>query len=343
MEYSFSRHDHRVEATEFDPTFYHENHAAASLTPLFRHFNLIIQGVRSLPDSIAIHLNSALKGTVFLRRGMAKQIEAIRHGHDTSHTSSSHVTVFHDILSSKLPEREKTTDRLADEALLLIGAGTETTSWTMTVATFHLLSNPSILRKLKEELQSVDPEADGHVPLATLQALPYLTATINEALRLTYGATHRLHRIFHEPLTYTPSSLAPFSPSNPQPNQEYFIPPSTPVSMTAVDLHQNPAIFPLPHSFRPERWIEDASLSKYQMAFSKGTRKCIGMNLAYAELYTCLAAVLVKFGSKEVRMNGDVGVLELVGTTEEDVRLWGDSFLPMQKPGSLGVRAVVKS
>lgn len=67
------------------------------------------------------------------------------------------------------------------------------------------------------------------------------------------------------------------------------------------------------------------------------------MNLAYAELYiSCLASVFSKFSSK-VRDETDIGILELVGTTIEDAKLSGDYSIPAQKPGSLGVRAVVTS
>lgn len=67
------------------------------------------------------------------------------------------------------------------------------------------------------------------------------------------------------------------------------------------------------------------------------------MALAYAELYSSPASVFSKFGNKEVRDETDIGILELVGTTIEDVKLWGDCFLPVPKPGSFGVRAIVRS
>lgn len=168
MEYSFSRHWHRVGAPDFDPTWLQQNHAGATRLPLFRHLHFILDVLRSLPSSVAQRLGSGLKGLVLLRRGMVTQIESIRSGHDTSHASSTHSTIFHDILSSKLPEHEKTTVMLAEETQSLIAAGTETTSWTLTVATFYLLANPSILRKLKEELRSVDPKAEGHTPNPTI-------------------------------------------------------------------------------------------------------------------------------------------------------------------------------
>jgi hypothetical protein len=66
------------------------------------------------------------------------------------------------------------------------------------------------------------------------------------------------------------------------------------------------------------------------------------MALAYNEQYSYLASVFSKLGSKEVRDETDIGVLELVGTTIEDIKLWGDSFLPAQTPGSLKVRVIVR-
>jgi cytochrome P450 len=57
-------------------------------------------------------------------------------------------TVFHSMLNSGLPDSEKSPARLAEEAVLLVGAGTHTTSWALSVACFHLLSQPELLRKL---------------------------------------------------------------------------------------------------------------------------------------------------------------------------------------------------
>ena len=77
------------------------------------------------------------------------QIEEIRkNGFDKE---DEHKTVFHTLLQSDLPAKEKETKRLADEAVLLVGAGTHTTSFILAVLTFYLLSNPPLLRKLREE------------------------------------------------------------------------------------------------------------------------------------------------------------------------------------------------
>jgi len=74
------------------------------------------------------------------------------------------------------------------------------------------------------------------------------------------------------------------------------------------------------------------------VSFTKGSRQCIGINLAYAELYLVLAKIFRAYGSKEVRGEDDVGYLELFETEIDDVKLSRDFFLPLTRVGSQGVR-----
>jgi len=78
---------------------------------------------------------------------------------------------------------------------------------------------------------------------------------------------------------------------------------------------------------------------KHMVAFSKGSRACLGINLAYAELYLCLAGVFRGFGG--VGMGAEEGSLELVGTGVEDVTCNADLIIPGVKVGSQGVRVRV--
>jgi hypothetical protein len=51
-------------------------------------------------------------------------------------------------------------------------------------------------------------------------------------------------------------------------------------------MHHNETVFPDSHRFKPERWLDPAErkrLEKYMVAFSKGSRQCIGIQ------YVCLA------------------------------------------------------
>lgn len=232
--------------------------------------------------------------------------------------SNTHPTVFHDLLHSDLPASEKTLIRLRDEGQTIIAAGQITTAAFLKMTTFHLLANPPILQKLKEELTSAIPNAWTPAPLQKLEKLPYLSAVILEGFRMSYGVTHRLQRVSpHTSLTY----------------RSWTIPAGTPVGMTSIFMHENPNLFPSPRTFRPERWLEPAAkeqgLEKYLVNFGKGTRSCLGINLAHAEIYLTLAAVFRRFE------------LELYETTREDVDLVHDFFNPSPRKDSKGVRVLV--
>ncbi|KAF9016942.1 cytochrome P450, partial [Hymenopellis radicata] len=60
---------------------------------------------------------------------------------------------------------------------------------------------------------------------------------------------------------------------------------------------KNPDIFLDPDEFKPERWIgpDARKLDKYLVAFSRGPRNCVGMKLAWCELYLTFANLMRKF------------------------------------------------
>ena len=156
-----------------------------------------------------------------------------------------------------------------------------------------------------------------HPKWSDLEQLPYLSAIITEGLRIGYGVTHRLQRLF-------PDTTLQYD--------KYAIPASTPVSMTSVLIHDDPSLFPDPRTFKPERFLENPWLKKYLVVFSRGTRQCAGLNLAYAELYLGLAAV---FAPGRFRW-------ELWETGLEDVETEHDFFGAYPRLGSKGIRVVVK-
>lgn len=63
-------------------------------------------------------------------------------------------------------------------------------------------------------------------------------------------------------------------------------------------LHQNSEAFPEPKEFKPERWLNPAErqrLDKYIACFGGGSRICLGINLAYMEIYYLCAIQVRKF------------------------------------------------
>ena len=77
------------------------------------------------------------------------------------------------------------------------------------------------------------------------------------------------------------------------------------------------------------------------MSFNAGSRICIGINLAWAELYLCLAAIFNNFIGKDYRGEEDKGILELHETDLCDVEMKADMFSPVVKDRSEGVRVMI--
>jgi len=185
-------------------------------------------------------------------------------------------------------------------------AGAETTARTLVVGTCHLLSNPHVMNSLMKELTTATPRFPGKAPLAELDQLPYLTAIIDEVLRISCVVSHRLQRVC---LDQTISF------------HEWSIPPGTPTSMTSTLAHNNAIIFPDPNSSKTGRWlpleIEGKRRRNHPVPFSKGSRQCLGKSLAYAELYMGFAAMFREFESK-------MGLVDTV--RERDVDVSHDMF-----------------
>ena len=151
--------------------------------------------------------------------------------------------------SPLLGQGDKTVTRILAETQAILGAGTETTGNTLSVLTYHVLSEPSIHRRLRRELRDAEVgySADNTLlDYRMLEKLPYLQACIKEALRLATGVSSRLPRTHRTaPVSYTDPS-----------GKKYTFPPGTVISMSILDLHYNDSIFPAARSFKPERWLE---------------------------------------------------------------------------------------
>ena len=233
--------------------------------------------------------------------------------------------MFTDIFDSNLPPQEKTIPRLQQEAAGVVGAAIETTKTTLSVASFHILHNPEILRRLTTELQEASFSDPDQPTWSELEQLPYLTAVIKESLRLGYGVAQRLPRISkHKAIQY----------------DTYCIPPGTPFSMSSYLQHTS-SVFNDCFAFNPDRWLttakvasapgrEEKSLDRFFVPFSKGTRWCLGQNLAWAQLYIGLATLFRRVD------------LELFETGPEAVSAAREYFVPLPPPETKGVRVIVR-
>jgi cytochrome P450 len=95
-------------------------------------------------------------------------------------------------------------------------------------------------------------------------------------------------------------------------------------------VHTDENIWPEPFKFNPQRWLDDPKLTRHLVAFGRGSRSCLGMNLGYAELYLAIAYLFRRFK------------FELHDTTEDrDIKVKRDTFIGLPDKSSKGVRVKV--
>jgi cytochrome P450 len=82
--------------------------------------------------------------------------------------------MFDNLVDPAVPASERTLDRLQDEGLVVLGAGTETVAHTLTMSMFYLCKNQDVLQRLRTELKQVLPTPSSTASLVELEKLPYL-------------------------------------------------------------------------------------------------------------------------------------------------------------------------
>lgn len=88
--------------------------------------------------------------------------------------------IFDVIRDSNLPAPEKTPARMASEAFEILGAGSLTTAKVASNTSFYILADPNVRMRLQDELQEAFPDAQKHLPLKTLEELPYLVSLLHQ-------------------------------------------------------------------------------------------------------------------------------------------------------------------
>ncbi|KAF2727332.1 cytochrome P450 [Polyplosphaeria fusca] len=169
-------------------------HNGIRIRPFARQFPTLINMLLDLPPSLAAKLNPDIAMMNNFNNDLLTKIEKVMAGADDYENKSGvagHRTVFHEIRDGNMPEAEKAPKRLMSEGSVFLAAGTETTGRTLSVITYYVFEKPSIRTQLMAELRTVLPTEDTRATLPQLEALPYLTAVINEGLRTAHGVSSR--------------------------------------------------------------------------------------------------------------------------------------------------------
>jgi cytochrome P450 family 135 len=170
-----------------------------------------------------------------------------------------------DILALLIAARGEDGEPLSDEELLdqiitLLLAGHETTTTGLAWAFERLVRHPTVLERLRRDLEQGEED--------------YLDAVVNETLRVRPvidGVWRKLT---------APAILA-----------GHCLPAGTLV-FPAISLVQTSAAFPGAEEFRPERFLEGSPAPYTFIPFGGGPRRCIGASFATMEMKTVLSTVL---------------------------------------------------
>jgi len=163
---------------------------------------------------------------------------------------------------------------LADQLLLLLFAGYETTASSLTLAVLLLLQHPACLAWLQQELDTVPWHPDAP-DLDQLDNLPRLNAVIKEVLRLVPPVGGLFRRVI-APVRLGPYTIAPGRVIQ--------------VDITASQRHGE--AFTDGETFRPERHLEVSPPGSAYLPFGVAPRVCLGRPLAELELRLLLTRLL---------------------------------------------------
>ncbi len=172
-----------------------------------------------------------------------------------------------DVLSLLLGARDEdgepmTPAEMRDELVTALVAGHETTASQLAWAFEQIARDERVQRRLHEELDGGGDE--------------YLAATINEILRRRPVVPNAEPRLVKQPIEIGGIEY--------QPGVVLFA--------SAHLLHHDPAIYPDPHAFRPERFLEKPPGTYTWIPFGGGRRRCLGASFALLEMKLVLRAVL---------------------------------------------------
>ncbi len=173
-----------------------------------------------------------------------------------------------DILSLLLGARDEDgnpmSDReLRDELVTMLGAGHETTATSLAWAFERILRHPEVHERLRDEVAAGERR--------------YVDATVNETLRLRPVL----------PLTSRQAAV-PFELDG------LTVPADTILAPNIHVVNRRPDLYPEPHRFLPERFLDVKPPTYGWLPFGGGGRRCLGAAFAQMEMRVVMATMLRK-------------------------------------------------
>lgn len=172
-----------------------------------------------------------------------------------------------DVLAMLVQARDESgsalsTEDLRDDLVALIGAGHETTAAAIAWGAVLLAHNPDVQQRATAAVQEEDDR--------------YLGALVKEVLRIRPPLPIAAGRALDEPLSAG----------------THTVPAGTAVLIDSWGVHHDPARYPEPERFRPERFLTESPERYSWLPFGGGAHRCIGSALAELEIKIAIATML---------------------------------------------------
>ena len=133
----------------------------------------LIITLRSLPVPILRLILPSLADLLKMQEEIKQKTLAFL---DEASTTKSKSILVGALRDPNIPLEERKINRMLDEGLFLIFAGTETTSRALSVTMLYLLDNKSHVRRLRSELDTLPIGQDNTYSLSQLELLPFLVS-----------------------------------------------------------------------------------------------------------------------------------------------------------------------
>ena len=178
---------------------------------------------------------------------------------------------YHNVVSLLLAAQDETGEALPDDEILsevtgLLAAGSETTAVVLAWLFHELGRHPGLEHRLHEEVDAV--LAGGQLTAERLPQLAFTRRLVSETLRL-----------------YSPAWLVTRQAVTPVQLGQVSLPAGTDVIWSPYTLHRDPALYPDPLRFDPDRWLPERPQPPKGafIPFGSGKRQCMGDAFARTE------------------------------------------------------------
>ena len=147
------------------PEFDHQNYDAFMGFSLMCHtmkqFRILIPILKGTPLWLLKHLNPNAHSAMAKWEHLLEQAEELQQRKKSGivNEAGRRASLLEAIMNSNLPESDKASSRIADEAQTAIAAGTLTSGHALKHATYHILANPPIHSRLMKELETAMPDS----------------------------------------------------------------------------------------------------------------------------------------------------------------------------------------